>query len=79
MTMQQMAAGIIYMGTLLGAIIAIVTVVNMFILRPAKTFIRAEIVGALEGIRHELSNLSAKDEETAAALARHIREDHNAS
>lgn len=76
MTISQLSAAIIYIAALIGAVITIVTAVNLAVLKPAKKFIRSEIVGALEGIRKELSGLRERDDETAAALARHIREDH---
>lgn len=76
MTAQQMSNAIIYMGSLVAAVVAIVTAVNLAIIRPARAFIRREVVGALDGIRDELGKLRERDDETAAALARHIHDGH---
>lgn len=60
MTIQQFLNGIIYVGSVLGAITVIGVFGHFAFVRPLRLFLRAEIVDTLVGIRKDLKALDTR-------------------
>lgn len=72
MTIQELLNGVIYAGTLAGAIAAIFALMHFSLVRPMRNFLRSEIVDGLTDIKHAVELLTQGTDDVRRRLDDHI-------
>lgn len=72
MTIQELLNGVIYAGTLAGAIGAVFALLHFALVRPIKNFLRSEIVDGLTDIKHAVELLTQGTDDVRRRLDEHI-------
>lgn len=72
MTVGELLNGVIYAGTLAGAIAAIMGVLHYGLVRPLKNFLRSEIVDELKDIKMAVEVNTSTTDEVRKRLDDHI-------
>jgi hypothetical protein len=72
MTVQELLNGVVYTGTLAGAIVAIFGLLHFALVRPMRSFLRKEIVGSLTEIKDAVEFNTTTVEGLNAKLDDHI-------
>ena len=76
MTIQELLNGVIYAGTLAGALAAILAFLHFAVVRPMRSFLRKEIVGSLVDIKDALEQNTAGMVNLETQLQGHINMRH---
>lgn len=76
MTVQELLNGVVYAGTLAGAILGILSLLHFGLVRPMRNFLRSEIVDGLVDIKHAVETLTAGTQTVAQKLDDHIADGH---
>lgn len=72
MTVQELLNGVVYTGTLAGAIVAIFGLLHFALVRPMRSFLRKEIVGSLVDIKDAVELNTTMTESLEHKLEAHI-------
>lgn len=74
-TLQELLNGVIYMGTLAGALAGIGLLLNWTVVRPLRGFLRGEIVAELVSIKDALEDNTTTNAMLQRQLHDHINDD----
>lgn len=72
MTVEELLNGVIYAGTLAGAIGAVLGLLHFGLVRPLRNFLRSEIVDSLTEIKEAVEINTSSTDETRKRLDDHI-------
>jgi len=72
MTIQELLNGVIYSGTLAGALVAILGFLHFAMVRPLRNFLRREVVGGLTDIKDAVEINTTTLENLQGRLDDHI-------
>ena len=76
MTIQELLNGVIYAGTLAGALAAILAFLHFAVVRPMRAFLRKEIVGSLVDIKDAIELSTTALEGREHRLQEHVNMRH---
>lgn len=72
MTIQELLNGVIYAGTLSGAVAAIMGLLHFGLVRPLRNFLRSEVVDGLTDIKTAVELLTQGTDDVRRRLDDHI-------
>lgn len=72
MTIREFLNGVIYTGTVVGALTGIGVFIHFAIVRPMRAFLRKEIVGSLVDIKEAVEHNTKSTDDLSLKLDEHI-------